>query len=81
MFGVAGMSECVTELLHSDSSRTATARMTRQNEADKIMVKIANQVNRRRLLEGLWRPLHPARTGWFLRPAGRYPGVRIKVGA
>ncbi len=46
------------------------------------MVKIADQVNSfdAVYLRSL-RPLHPARTGWLLRPAGALPpGVRIKVG-
>ncbi len=44
MFGVAGMSECVAELLHLDSSRTYGKDDEANELADQIMVKMIEYV-------------------------------------
>jgi len=82
MFGVAGMSECVAELLHLDSSRTYGKDDEANELADQIMVKIADQVNS---FDAVYSEVFGGRftlhaQAGFSDQQGVTPGVRIKVG-
>jgi YjjI family glycine radical enzyme len=82
MFGVAGMSECVKELLHLGDERAYGTDPEADELAEKIMQKIYDQVNE---FDAVYSEVAGGRftlhaQAGFSDQVGVTPGVRVKVG-